>query len=67
MKTICPKCKKEAAAPQKTWKYGFYQVESYECNNCGTSYREYIKNGASVFTLKREQGKKSGLVKVNRS
>lgn len=67
MKTSCPKCGKEVNKPRKTWKYAFYQVESYECTNCGTSFRDYIKNGSRVFTLKREQGVKSGLVKVTRS
>ena len=52
----CPNCKKEIKKPTKTWKYGIFKVEAYECN-CGTKFREYKKDGKHSFTLKLEKGK----------
>lgn len=57
MSAECPKCKKESAKPEKTWKYGQFAVQSYTCKNCSTQFREYTKNGKYAFTLKLEKGK----------
>ena len=57
MLTQCPNCKKEENKPTKTWKYGQFQVKALTCNNCGTQFREYTKNGKYAFTLKLEKGK----------
>ncbi|MCW4003625.1 MAG: hypothetical protein NWE95_06920 [Candidatus Bathyarchaeota archaeon] len=57
MPTQCPNCKKEADKPNKTWKYGQFQVKAFTCKNCSTQFREYTKNGKYVFTLKLAKGK----------
>jgi DNA-directed RNA polymerase subunit RPC12/RpoP len=58
----CPNCNKEVAKPQKSWKYWKFIAEAYLCNNCGTKFTEYVKNGKHAFTLKLEKGK--GYVKA---
>ncbi|MCW4045225.1 MAG: hypothetical protein NWE94_06890 [Candidatus Bathyarchaeota archaeon] len=57
MPTTCPNCKKESAKPEKTWKYGQFQVNAFTCKNCTTQFREYTKNGKYAFTLKLIKGK----------
>lgn len=58
----CPSCKRENTKPMKKWKYGPFVVEAYLCGSCGTSFREYTKDGKHSFMLKSEKGK--GFVKV---
>jgi len=53
----CPNCKTENLKPEKSWKYGVFNVYAYTCRKCKTRYREYKKNGKHVFTLKLEKGK----------
>jgi len=57
MPAKCPNCKKETNKPEKTWKYGGFDVKAFICNNCGTKFREYTNNGKFVFNLKLEKGK----------
>jgi len=57
MTTTCPNCKKEAGKPNKSWKYGSFQVHALICENCNTQFREYTKNGKYAFTLKLQKGK----------
>jgi C4-type Zn-finger protein len=52
----CPSCGKEAAKSKKTWKYGQFIVEVYDCK-CGTRFRDYSQNGKHSFTLKLSKGK----------
>jgi len=58
----CPNCKMEITRPTKTWKYDQFSVQAYSCNNCGTQFREYTKDGNHAFMLKLKKGK--GFVKV---
>jgi predicted RNA-binding Zn-ribbon protein involved in translation (DUF1610 family) len=58
----CPKCGRDVTRPAKKWKYGQFNVQAFECSNCGTRYREYTRNGRSSFTLKLQKGK--GYVKA---
>ena len=60
--TECPKCKKKDLKKQKAWKYAHFTVQAYLCNNCGTQFRDYAKNGKHAFTLKLAKGK--GFVKA---
>jgi len=53
----CPKCKKEVTKPNKKWKYKVFTAEAYMCNNCGTKFREYTRDGKHSFTLKYVEGK----------
>jgi DNA-directed RNA polymerase subunit RPC12/RpoP len=62
MSTTCPNCKKEVSKPEKTWKYGRFNVQAYMCSNCSTQFRDYTKNGKAAFTLKLEKGR--GYVKA---
>jgi hydrogenase maturation factor HypF (carbamoyltransferase family) len=55
--TKCPKCKKEVAKPEKTWKYSLFTVQAFSCNNCGTQFRDYAQKGKRSFTLKQQKGK----------
>jgi transposase-like protein len=55
--TKCPKCRKDNAKPQKTWKYGHFTVQSFRCNNCGTQYRDYSHKEKHSFTLMLHKGK----------
>ena len=57
MQVNCPNCKREVDKPNKSWKYGQFQVQAYTCKNCKTQFREYTKNGKYAFTLKLEKGK----------
>ena len=59
----CPTCGKELAKPEKTWKYQVYVVEKYKCDNCETNFREYIRDGKFVFSLKQVKGVKWKKVK----
>jgi len=52
----------EITRPTKTWKYDQFSVQAYSCNNCGTQFREYTKDGNHAFMLKLKKGK--GFVKV---
>jgi hypothetical protein len=52
----CPSCKKEIAKPEKTWKYGQFTVQVYDCR-CGTKFRDYSQEGKHSFTLKLHKGK----------
>jgi DNA-directed RNA polymerase subunit RPC12/RpoP len=62
MPTKCPNCKKEVSKPEKTWKYGRFNVQAYKCSNCSTQFRDYTKNDKAAFTLKLEKGR--GYVKA---
>jgi transcription initiation factor IIE alpha subunit len=53
----CPKCNEALSKPDKSWKYGIFQVEAFTCQNCKTQFREYTKSGKYAFTLKLEKGK----------
>jgi protein-arginine kinase activator protein McsA len=53
----CPKCKKDPAKPDKTWKYGQFMVHVFVCENCGTQFREYSRDGKHAFTSKVQKGK----------
>jgi len=64
MKVNCPECKKEAKTPDKIWKYALYSVQLYTCDNCKTSFREYIRDGKHAYTLKKQKGKKGGYAKA---
>jgi len=52
----CPNCKKELTKPKKTWTYGIFKVQAYSCD-CGTDFREYVREGKHSFTLKLQKGK----------
>jgi len=52
----CPKCKKELTKPNKTWKYRELTAQFYICGNCGSKFREYVKNGKHNFTLMFKDG-----------
>jgi hypothetical protein len=54
---------KGANKPEKTWKYGVFTVRVFSCENCGTKFRDYAKNGKHSFTLKLQKGK--GYVKAH--
>jgi hydrogenase maturation factor HypF (carbamoyltransferase family) len=58
----CPTCKKEITNPTKTWKYWRFAVQAYSCENCGTVFNEYTKEGKHSFTLELKKGK--GYVKA---
>jgi hypothetical protein len=58
----CPYCKKEVQKPNKSWKYGIFQVKAYTCGNCGTQFRDYELDGMPKFTLRLKKGK--GYVKA---
>jgi hypothetical protein len=51
----CPGCKREISKAEKSWTYGPFRVKAYSCQ-CGTDFREYIRNGEIIFILKREKG-----------
>jgi hypothetical protein len=57
MSAKCPNCKKESNKPDKTWKYGIFDVKVFTCSNCNTKFREYFQNGKHAFSLKFEKGK----------
>jgi len=59
--TRCPGCKKELSKSKKTWQYGPFVVEAYECD-CGTHFRDYSREGKHSFSLKLKKGK--GYVKA---
>lgn len=52
----CPNCEKELTQPKNSWAYGPFTVQAYSCN-CGTRFREYIKDGKHSFMLKLEKGR----------
>ena len=52
----CPDCRKEFNKPEKTWTYRQFEVHAYSCD-CGTRFREYIRNGKHSFTLKARKGR----------
>jgi len=58
----CPGCGADIEKSDKTWKYGIFTVYAYKCKSCGTQFRDYIRNGESIFMLKLEKGK--GYVKA---
>jgi Zn ribbon nucleic-acid-binding protein len=58
----CPNCGNENAKPKKMWKYGQLDVQFFICSNCGTEYRDYVKEGKHSFKLKKQKGK--GLIKA---
>ncbi len=53
----CPNCGKEQTKPKKSWKYDIFTVQDHLCNNCGTHFRDYLKDGKHSFTLKHKKGK----------
>ncbi len=53
----CPSCMKEVSEIEKSWKFGQYSVDAYECS-CGTRFRTYNAKGKSKFTLARKPGSK---------
>jgi len=34
-----------------------FKAEAYICSNCGTKFREYMRNGKHSFTLMLKNGK----------
>ncbi len=59
----CPDCKEIVTTkPVKSWRYGHYQVKSFNCKICGLQFREYSQNGKTVFILKQKKGR--GFVKA---
>jgi len=60
--TKCPNCDKEIKKPNKTWKYGQFTVQAYSCSECGTKFRDYMKDRKHSFTLKLQKGR--GFVKA---
>ena len=52
----CPKCHKEIAKYEKTWKYKSFVAQFYVCSNCGAKAREYTWNGRHSFTLMFKNG-----------
>lgn len=60
----CPNCKKDNAKPTKTWKYGPFDAQAFVCSNCGTEYRDYLKDSKLSFTLKRRREGQKGSVYV---
>jgi len=58
----CPICKRDVDKPEKTWKYGVFDVKAYMCPNCQTRFREYFARDKLSFMLKLEKGK--GFTKV---
>lgn len=42
----CPFCKAEVSTPKKEWSYrhNYYQVKSYLCPKCGSSFASYFHN-----------------------
>jgi transposase-like protein len=59
---VCPNCKTNVTKQSKSWRYGQFTVNAYECPKCNTQFREYYRNGKHSFTLKLEKGK--GFVKA---
>lgn len=53
---ICPQCKNNVLNYEKTWEYDGFLVQAYTCGKCGTSFREYLKEGKQRFTLKQLKG-----------
>jgi len=54
----CPTCKKEAAKPEKMWKYAAFDVLVFTCSECGTKFRDYSQKGKHSFTLKQQKGRR---------
>jgi predicted RNA-binding Zn-ribbon protein involved in translation (DUF1610 family) len=37
----CPKCGKEAAKPEKSFKTRLFHIEAYTCKACGQRFKEF--------------------------
>jgi DNA-directed RNA polymerase subunit RPC12/RpoP len=53
----CPKCKSEVNKPRKQWTYGYFDVMSYNCQGCGTKFREYTSRGKLRSVLMFKDGR----------
>lgn len=53
----CSKCGKESNKPNKKWKHGTFDLQSFQCTNCGTQFREYMRKGNHSFMLVFHNGK----------
>ena len=45
----CPRCGSEAQPTGKKWKYGVFDVEGYNCNECNEKFHTYYRYGKIQF------------------
>ena len=53
----CPLCNKESASsPIKTWQFGKYTVNRYECSSCKSKFNIY-KSPQKTYTIPKSKKK----------